>query len=79
MLRIGGVKPLMRFGQDCVFKDKFSYLKNQLKLWNKAIFDNLPKRKEDFLQIIQDFDKQEATTGLFEELRSDSNHAKDEF
>lgn len=58
---------------------KLSNLKNQLKDWNKNIFGIVSKRKEELLQVIQDLDKQEANTGLSEELKFDRNHAKDDF
>lgn len=58
---------------------KLSNLKNQLKDWNKNIFGIVSKRKEELLQVIQDLDKQEANTGLSEELKFDRNHKKDDF
>lgn len=39
----------------------------------------MSKRKGELLQLIQDLDKQEATSGLSEEFRFSRNQAKDEF
>lgn len=50
-----------------------------MRTWNKTSFGNVSQKKEELFKKIQELDKEEASIGLSEELKSDRVKAKEEF